>query len=80
VTERAAEIRTQYNLRPPDAIQISSAILEDAQAFITNDEKLKRVKEIKGLVKEVFLVPQLITRMLKRWVLGKQLASRFSED
>lgn len=80
MTERAAEIRTQYNLRPPDAIQISSAILEDAQAFITNDEKLKRVKEIKGLVKEVFLVPQLITRMLKRWVLGKQLASRFSED
>jgi predicted nucleic acid-binding protein len=59
VAERAAEIRAQYNLRPPDAIQISSAMLEDAQAFFTNDGKLKSVKEIKVIVlKEVLSRPR----------------------
>ena len=50
VAEKAAEIRAKYHLRPPDAIQIGTALVEDADAFITNDSKLKRVDEIEIIV------------------------------
>lgn len=43
---RAAELRATYNLRTPDALHIGSAIVSDADAFLTNDMALKRVKEI----------------------------------
>jgi predicted nucleic acid-binding protein len=51
VAEKAAEIRATHNLRPPDAIQLASAITENAEAFITNDDRLKRAaKEIHVIV------------------------------
>lgn len=51
VAEKAAEIRATLNLRPPDAIQLASAITENAEAFITNDDRLKRAtKEIQVMV------------------------------
>jgi predicted nucleic acid-binding protein len=50
VAEKAAEIRAQYNIRPPDAIQLASAFAENAEAFVTNDERLRRFSEIEILI------------------------------
>lgn len=51
VSEKAAELRAKYgsSLKTPDAIQIATAICFGAQAFITNDGELKKVKEIEIL-------------------------------
>jgi len=46
VAEKAAEMRAKYTMRPPDALQLAVALVGDAQAFITNDEKMRRVREI----------------------------------
>lgn len=43
----AARIRRRYNFRLPDAIQLATAKLNRAQAFITNDKRLKKFKELK---------------------------------
>jgi len=48
--EKAAELRAKYGIRPPDALQLGASLNEGAQAFITNDEKLKQVKEINVIV------------------------------
>jgi len=48
--EKAAELRAKHRIRPPNALQIGASLLEGAQAFVTNDEKLKQVKEIETLV------------------------------
>ena len=48
--ERASELRSSYNLRTPDALQIAAALSADCEAFLTNDKKLKQVKEIKVIV------------------------------
>lgn len=59
VAEVAAELRAKYNgdgfkLQTPDAIQIATGILNDADIFLTNDDKLKNVKEIEVVIlKEV---------------------------
>ncbi|MDH5365115.1 MAG: hypothetical protein OEW82_08200, partial [Dehalococcoidia bacterium] len=37
-------------LRTPDAIQLATSIVKGAQAFVTNDESLKKVKEIEIVV------------------------------
>ena len=46
VSIRAAELRAKYNLHTPDAIQAATAIENDAAYFLTNDFKLKSIKEI----------------------------------
>lgn len=46
----AAELRARYNLRTPDALQISAARKNGCQAFLTNDTALSRVTEIRILV------------------------------
>ncbi len=43
----AAALRAYYNLRTPDALHLMSSILGGAEMFITNDRRLKAVKEIK---------------------------------
>lgn len=50
IAERAARLRADYNLRTPDAIQVATAILEGCEAFLTNDERLKRITEIRMIV------------------------------
>jgi predicted nucleic acid-binding protein len=50
VSEKAAEIRAAYNLRSPDAIELASAIAANAEAFLTNDHRLKRIKGIQVIV------------------------------
>jgi predicted nucleic acid-binding protein len=50
IAERTARLRADFNLRTPDAVQIATALLSGCQAFLTNDERLKRVTEIQVLV------------------------------
>jgi len=55
VAEYAAGFRIIYNLRLPDAIQIATALLGGADVFITNDERMKKVEEIKVLLLKDFV-------------------------
>jgi len=56
VAERAGRLRGQYpELRAVDAIQISGAVEVEADAFLTNDKKLKKINEIKVLVLKDYL-------------------------
>lgn len=50
IAETAAELRAGYNLRTPDALQIAAALKNGCDAFLCNDNDLKRVTEIKILV------------------------------
>jgi predicted nucleic acid-binding protein len=51
IAEKAGSLRGQYpNLKTVDAIQISTAIYSGADAFLTNDKKLKQIREIPTLV------------------------------
>jgi len=43
VARRAAQLRAQYNIRPADALQAATALLDGATAFVTNDRKLTRL-------------------------------------
>jgi predicted nucleic acid-binding protein len=55
VASIAAGLRAKYSsLRGMDALQVASAIRADADIFVTNDKRLKAIKEIKViLVKEL---------------------------
>ena len=46
----ASQFRARYALRTPDAIQLAVAKQALAEAFITNDDKLKKCREIEVLV------------------------------
>jgi len=50
VAEKAAEIRARRNLRPPDAIQLATCIVEEASAFITNDAQLRDIEELEVMI------------------------------
>lgn len=52
---KAAELRARYGIKTPDAIQIATSIIGQANAFITNDKKLERIEEIEVLVLYDFL-------------------------
>jgi len=49
VSLKAAELRAKYGIKTPDAIQLASVISKNGEVFITNDERLDAVKEIKVL-------------------------------
>lgn len=46
----AAKIRRKYGYRTPDAIQLATAKLNRAKAFVTNDERLKNYKNLKVIL------------------------------
>ena len=51
VCEKAANLRAKYAwLRTPDALQVASAILHNAEIVVTNDDKWKRLNEIQIIV------------------------------
>ena len=50
IAERAAELRAKYNLRTPDALQIATALENGCNAFLCNDNGLKRVTEMQILI------------------------------
>lgn len=55
VASIAADLRAKYSsLRGMDALQVASTIRANADIFVTNDKRLKTIKEIKViLVKEL---------------------------
>ncbi|MBW4433197.1 MAG: PIN domain-containing protein [Pelatocladus maniniholoensis HA4357-MV3] len=50
MAREAARIRVHYNLQLPDALQVAAALMAGCEAFLTNDDALKRVTELKVLV------------------------------
>ena len=46
IAEKAAQLRSQYSLRTPDALQIATALIHGADYFFTNDQRLSSVTEI----------------------------------
>ena len=50
IAELAADLRSRYSLRTPDAIQIATAISAGCDAFLTNDAGLRRVADIRVVV------------------------------
>ena len=43
VARRAAQLRAEYRLRPADALQIGTALVHGATAFVSNDRTLLRL-------------------------------------
>lgn len=54
VSIKAAELRAKYGIKTPDAIQLASVIIKNGDVFITNDERLGDVKEIRVLTLKDF--------------------------
>jgi len=50
ITINAASLRAKYSMKTPDAIQVASAVYSSADYFLTNDVRLKAVKEIEVLI------------------------------
>ncbi len=46
----AARLRAEEGLRTPDALQIAAAIQGDADAFITNDARLRGISRLRVLI------------------------------
>lgn len=55
VAEQAAELRSRYTIRTPDALQVSAALSAGCQAFVTNDKRLKSISELNILVLDELL-------------------------
>ncbi len=53
--ERASDLRAAYGLRPPDALQVGTALANHATGFVTNDGRLKRIRELEVMVLDEFL-------------------------
>jgi len=54
-SQMAANLRATYSLRTPDALQVSIGQLYGAEKFLTNDDRLKGLKEIEVLTLHDFL-------------------------
>jgi predicted nucleic acid-binding protein len=50
IAEIAAELRGRHHLRTPDALQIAAALHSGCQAFLTNDQELSRLSELRIIV------------------------------
>lgn len=50
IAELGAELRAQYRLRTPDALQIATALEAGCEAFLSNDSGLRRVTELRVLM------------------------------
>jgi predicted nucleic acid-binding protein len=46
IAEQAAQLRAAYNIRTPDAIQVSAALSAGASHFLTNDIRLPEIPSI----------------------------------
>ena len=47
IADLASSLRAKYAITPPDALQVATAIAENADYFLTQDIRLKKIKEIK---------------------------------
>ena len=51
----AADIRARHNLRTPDAIQMATAIYAGASYFLTNDERLPQLPNLRRLLLDDYI-------------------------
>ncbi|MFW9257820.1 type II toxin-antitoxin system VapC family toxin [Nostoc sp. CALU 546] len=56
IAENAAQLRADYNLRTPDAIQMATAIRGGASFFLTNDARLPSLPALTVLVLDELIV------------------------
>jgi predicted nucleic acid-binding protein len=49
IAEQAARLRAVYDIRTPDAIQISAALNAGATHFLTNDIRLPKIADLRIL-------------------------------
>jgi predicted nucleic acid-binding protein len=54
VSEQAAYLRGKYHLKTPDALILATAITSGADLFITNDQRLAHVREIRTMSVDEF--------------------------
>lgn len=47
VIDQASSLRAEYHISTPDAIHLATAIEYGATVFVTNDKRLKKVKQIR---------------------------------
>lgn len=52
VAKKAAQLRASYQVKTPDALQLATAIVYQADFFISNDKQLKKVVEVPVLILE----------------------------
>jgi len=50
VARRAAQLRARYRLRPADALQVATALVHRATAFVTNDRRLARLEPVLDII------------------------------
>ncbi len=55
IAEGAAWLRAKHQIKTPDAIQLATASVSGAHFFLTNDEDLSQVEEIRVLILDHFL-------------------------
>jgi len=55
IGEQAAKLRAKYGIRTPDAIQLATGIGNGGTLFVTNDNRLKKIKETEIMVLEDYL-------------------------
>ncbi len=53
--ERASDLRAAYGVKPPDALQVGTALANHATGFVTNDERLKRIRDLEVMVLDDFV-------------------------
>jgi predicted nucleic acid-binding protein len=58
VIRKAAQIRATHRVRSPDALQVSACLVHGAQAFISNDRRLERLRdELEVMILDDFIEP-----------------------
>ena len=67
IARKAAELRANYGIKTPDAVQIATALVAQADAFITNDAELKRI--------EVQVMPQVTLDLGRRLLRCRSLSA-----
>ena len=50
VARRAAQLRARYDIRPADALQVATALVHEATAFVTNDRRLERLESLLDII------------------------------
>jgi predicted nucleic acid-binding protein len=55
IADTAAQLRAEYRLKTPDAIQAATAIQSRVSTFLTSDPIFQRVKELEALVLDELL-------------------------
>lgn len=58
IADRAAQLRANFNLRTPDAIQAATALSAGATAFVSNDVVFRRVSDFETLILDDLLESQ----------------------